>query len=92
MSDILVGPGQLRNTADQIRQRAKTVQTAIDSVDASIKALGPSKFEGSRADTVRARYNRSREKFYNFKTMLDKFATVLQEAATRFEAADRASK
>jgi len=92
MSDILVGPGQLRTTADQIRQRAKTIQAAIDTVDSNIKALGPSKFEGNRADTVRARYNRDREKFYNFKPMLDQFANILQEAAARFEAADRANQ
>ena len=89
MSDILVGPPQLRSTADQIQQRAKTVQTAIDSVDATIKGLGPSKFEGSRADTLRARYNQSRQTFYNFKPILDKFAGVLLEAAARFEAADK---
>ena len=92
MSDILVGPGQLRTTADQIRQRAKAVQAAIDTVNSQIKALGPSKFEGSRADTIRARYSRNREKFFNFKPMLDKFATTLQEAAARFEAADRANQ
>lgn len=90
MSDILVRPPQLRAIADQIRQRARAVQAAIDAVDQQIKALGPSRFEGSRAERVRARYNRNRQKFYNFKILLDKFAATLDEAASRFEAADSA--
>jgi WXG100 family type VII secretion target len=89
MSEILITPSQIRATADQVRQHAKTVQTAIDAVDTAIKACGPSKFEGNRADTLRARYSRNRQKFYNFKPMLEKFATLLQEAANRFEAADK---
>lgn len=88
MSDILVTPPQLRLIADQIQQRAKTVQAAIDAVDNQIKALGPSRFEGIRADTVRARYNRNRQNFYNFKPILDRFAATLQEAAARFAGAD----
>jgi len=92
MSDILVGPPQLRATADQIQQHAKSVQAAIDSVDSTIKALGPSNFEGSRADALRAGYNRARPSFYNFKPILDKFAAVLLDAAARFEAADKANQ
>jgi WXG100 family type VII secretion target len=92
MSDILLRPPQLRTIADQIRQHAKTVQQAIDAVDAKIKSLGPNRFEGIRADALRAHYKSNRDKFYNFKKILDNFAAELEASAIRFETADKTGK
>lgn len=92
MSDILVKPPQLREAANQIRQHARTIQASIDAVDADIKAIGPDRFEGVSADTIRNRYNRLRDRIYKFKPLLEAFGRDLDETAARFEAADRAGK
>ena len=88
MSEILVKPPELRVTATDLRKAAKTIQTAVDSVDSTIKQLGPSRFQGVRADTLRAHYNKLRDAIYRFKPLIDAFATDLDNAASRFEAAD----
>ena len=89
MSDILVSPPMVRDTANQIRQRAKAIQASIDRVDQDIKAIGPARFEGFRADTIRNRYNRLRERIYQFRPLLEAFARELDQTAQRFEAADK---
>ena len=89
MADILVKPPELRLTATDLRKSAKNIQNAVDSVDAAIKQLGPSRFEGARADASRARYNRLRDAIYRFKPLIDTFATDLDDSAARFSAADK---
>ena len=90
MTDILVKPPELRLTATDLRKSAKNIQNAIDSVDSDIKQLGPSRFEGARADALRARYNRVREAIFRFKPLIDTFAAELDDTAARFSAADKA--
>ena len=90
MAEILVKPTDLSHTASEIRTHAKRLQAAIDAVDADIRALGPGSFEGARADALRARYGKIREKIYQFKPLIEHFAKDLDEAATRFSAADKA--
>jgi WXG100 family type VII secretion target len=90
MAEILVKPPELRLTAADLRRAAKAIQTAVDSVDSSIKQLGPSRFEGSRADTLRAHYNKLRDAIYRFKPLIDAFANDLDNSAARFESADKA--
>ena len=86
-----IHPKYLRATAIQLRSEAKRIQACIEEVDSIIKALGTSVFEGNRADTLRRRYSRQRQSFYNFKPFLEKFAVELDDTATRFEGADRIS-
>jgi WXG100 family type VII secretion target len=88
MAEILVKPPELRDTAAQIREHAKKLQTALDAVEAEMRALGPGTFEGVRADNLRARYNKVRERIFQFKPLLDRFANDLGQAADRFQAAD----
>ena len=92
MTGILVKPPQLRMTASDLHKSAKTIQNAVDSVDSSIKQLGPSRFEGSRAEGLRTRYNRLRDAINGFKPLIDAFAIELDNTAARFEAADNAGK
>lgn len=89
MAEILVKPPVLRVTATDLRKAAKIIQTAVDSVDSTIKQLGPSRFEGVRADTLRSRYNKLRDAIYRFKPLIDHFANDLDKSAATFEAADR---
>ncbi len=91
MSDqgILIKPPQLRKTAAQLFQSAKTIQACVDSIDQQIQALGPARFSGVSADEIRQRYYRLREKVYSFKPLVDSYAKELEAAATRFEQADR---
>lgn len=89
MTEILVKPADLKLSATDVRKSANTIQHAVDQVDAAIKELGPTRFEGVRADTLRGNYQRLRDKIYGFKPLIDAFATELEQAASRFEAADR---
>ena len=89
MNDIKVIPADLTHTASDVRNHAKRLQAAIDAVDADMRALGTDNFEGVRADTLRGRYNKIREKIYQFKPLIEHFAKDLDEAAARFSAADK---
>ena len=89
MAEILVKPPELQAAAVDLHKDAANIQACIDTVDATIKALGPSVFEGVRADTVRNRYNKMRDRFYSFKPLIDAFANDLEQAALRFQAADK---
>ncbi|MCC6500907.1 MAG: WXG100 family type VII secretion target [Anaerolineales bacterium] len=89
MAEILVKPAELKQTSTDLRKAASVIQNAVEQVDTAIKSLGPSRFEGNRADTLRANYQRLRDKIYSFKPLIDAFANELDQAASRFEAADR---
>lgn len=86
---VEIHPKTLRSTAIQLKNEAKRIQMSIDMVDSIIKALGPSVFEGNRADTLRSRYNQMRESLYSFKPFIERFSVELDDTATRFEIADR---
>ena len=88
MSDnngILVKPPQLRKSAAQLFQSAKTIQSCVNAVDQQIQALGPTVFEGRSADEIRTRYQRLREKVFSFKPLVDSFGKNLEGAAARFK-------
>lgn len=85
-----IHPKQLRTTSSQLRADAKKIQGCIDEVDSIIKSLGSNVFEGNRAQSVRNRYSRLRDSFYNFRPFIEKFGIELDETATRFEQADQA--
>lgn len=89
MAEILVKPAELKQSSTDLHKNARDIQTAVDNVDSAIKALGPSRFEGVRADALRTRYQQLRDRIYSFKPLIDAFANDLDQAATRFEAADR---
>ncbi len=89
MAEILVKPAELRQSSSDLRRAANAIQNAVDQVDAAINTLGPSSFEGNRADTLRANYQRLRDRIHNFKPLIDTFANDLDQAAIRFELADR---
>jgi len=90
MSDILVKPPQLLNSASIMHQSANTIQACVDAIDQQIQALGPSRFQGVSADVFRATYAKLRERVYSFKPTVDAFAGELEAAAARFQAADKA--
>jgi WXG100 family type VII secretion target len=90
MVEILVKPPELKAAANDLRAHAKRLQAAIDAVDADMRSLGPGVFEGERADALRTRYNKIRDKIYKFKPLIDHFAKDLDEAATTFTNADNA--
>lgn len=90
MAEILVKPAELRQSSADIMKNARDIQAAVDQVDAAIRSLGPSRFEGVRADTLRSHYQKLRDRIYGFKPLIDAFGKDLEQAASRFEAADRA--
>lgn len=89
MAEILVKPVELKSISNDLRKNAADIQTAVDAVDSIIKSLGPSRFEGARADALRNRYSKIREQIYSFKPLVTKFAVELDQAANRFSAADK---
>jgi len=89
MAEILVKPPELRQAANDLRAHAKRMQAALDAVDTDMRSLAGN-FEGMRAEALQTRYNKIREQIYQFKPLIDHFAKDLDEAATRFQAADRA--
>lgn len=88
MVEILVRPPELSQAAEDIRNYAKRLQTALDAVDSDMRSL-IGKFEGQRAEALQSRYNKIREQIYRFKPLVDHFAKDLDESAARFTAADR---
>lgn len=90
MAEILVKPSDLTTTASEICSHAKRLQAALDAADAEMRVLGPGNFEGDRADALRARYNKIRERIYQFKPLIELFAKDLDEASARFSAVDKA--
>ena len=89
MADILVKPPEIKMAANDLRKDAADIQRCVDNVDGIIKGLGPSRFEGTRADNLRQRYSRLRDQIYSFKPLIDKFAREFDDAADRFTAADK---
>lgn len=87
MAEIRVEPLKLEQAANELRNHAKRLQTALDAVDAEIRSL-PSKFKGQRAEALQSRYNKIREQIYRFKPLIDHFAKDLDESALRFRGAD----
>lgn len=89
MAEILVKPAELKSAANDLKKNAADIQRCVEAVDAIINTLGPSRFEGARADALRGRYQRLREQIYSFKPLVTRFAMELDEAAARFSAADK---
>lgn len=89
MAEILVRPPELQQAANDLRAHVKRLQASLDAVDAEIRSLSGN-FEGMRAEALQARYNKIRDQIYRFKPLIDHFAKDLDEAASRFAAADRA--
>lgn len=87
-SGILIKPEQLSNAAQVLRESAKKVQASIDEVDEQFQSLGPTRFEGVSADTIRARYAKRREKFYQFKPFIESFVRKLESIAADFTKVD----
>ena len=89
MAQIQVRPQDLMSKASQIRDHAKKIQAAIDSVDGDIKALNTSQFEGHRATELRSRYQKYHDYLNAFRPMIERFANELDLAAAKFKAADQ---
>lgn len=90
MAEILVKPIDLLNAANDLRAHAKKMQEALNAVNNEIQSLGIGRFEGERANSLRARYNRIQEQINRVKPLIDHFAQDLEDASARFRAADRA--
>lgn len=88
-SGIIIKPEDLIAAANVLRESSKMVQTAIDEVDQQIQALGPTRFQGVSADTIRGKYAKMRDQFYGFKPFIDQFANKMDSIAVDFKAVDQ---
>lgn len=89
MSGIEVNPAQLQQIAQDIETCATTIQAAIDEIDAELKRMNETVFEGQRAEALRARYLAQQATLEEFAPMLRQFGALLDGAAEAFIEADR---
>lgn len=90
MTDILVKPDQLHQTANHLRERAKATQAAMERIEQIFGELPPERFSGHTSFFVRSQYNRRRETLQNSQKVTLRFAQALDQIADRFSGADRA--
>jgi uncharacterized protein YukE len=87
-AQILVKPTELRSSAVYIRQRTKSIQQSLNTVDRIIRSIDPSVFDGNRAASLRNRYSALRDKILRWPVILEQFSTDLENAADLFKKAD----
>jgi len=85
---ILVTPPELRSKAQQLRDHAKAILSAVESTDQQLATLNNDQFSGERADQLRSRYHSNRELLLAFDDKIIVFANQLDGAANSFEEAD----
>ncbi|MCC6261729.1 MAG: WXG100 family type VII secretion target [Anaerolineales bacterium] len=88
MSDILIRPQELRQTAEQLQAYAKKIDAALQAIDNDMLSLKRDNFLGNRANAVQAHYAPKREALLKAKEIVSHFAEDLRNTATRFEQAD----
>jgi uncharacterized protein YukE len=89
MTDILVRPQELRQTAQQLRASANRIASAMNAVDSNVQAMNRQFFSGNRAVLVQANYYKQRDGLLTAKNLVVRFANDLQIAADKFETVDR---
>lgn len=90
MTDILVRPQELRQTAQQLRASAKKISDATGSVGKVVLGSALSLvFSGNRASALMQRYRAKEGELAAFDDLVVKFANDLEQAANRFEQADK---
>lgn len=90
MTDILVRPQELRQTAQQLRASAKKISGATGGVGKVV--LGSALrlvFSGNRAQKLVKRYMSTASDLAQFDNLILYFANQLEDVANRFEQADR---
>lgn len=91
MTDILVRPQELRQTAQQLRASAKKISGATGDVGKIV--LGSALrlvFTGNRASALMKRYLSKAGELAAFDDLVLKFANDLEQIANKFEQADKA--
>lgn len=89
MSDILIRPQELRQTADQLQATARKIDAALQAIDNDMLSLKRDNFLGNRANAVQAHYAPKREALLKAKEIASHFSEDLRDTATRFEQADK---
>jgi len=89
MVDILVHPVELRQTASQLRDSAKKIGQALQTIDSDIQSLKGDKFLGNRANVVQSHYQAKRDALQKAANLVTLFAKDLETAANVFEQADK---
>ncbi len=90
MTDILVKPQELRQTAEQLHASAKKISGATGSIGKIV--LGSALrlvFTGNRASALMKRYLSKAGELAAFDDLVVKFASDLEQAANRFEQMDK---
>jgi len=89
MASILIQPAQLRSTAQTLRQKASTINTALNSVENLMAELNSYSFAGNRAAAVRSRFSQIQGQLISSSALVTQFAQELEVSADVFEKADQ---
>jgi len=89
MSQILIRPQELHQTAEQLQADAKKIDVALQAIDNDILSLKRDNFLGNRANAVQVHYAPKREALLKAKEIILHFVEDLKNTASRFEMADR---
>lgn len=89
MSDILVKPPELRNTALTLRDSSKQIHAALQNVDHLMRELDVFRFSGQQAASIRGSYARQRDGLLHLEARVIQMADQLDHLADSFEDADK---
>jgi uncharacterized protein YukE len=92
MTIILIKPNQLHSMAQSLIQKAKSIQNAINAVEKDINDLNSIVYAGNRASSLKSHYARVRNELLSSSTLIEKFASELENTAKLFEKADGGSQ
>ncbi|HEX2956531.1 MAG TPA: WXG100 family type VII secretion target [Chitinispirillaceae bacterium] len=92
MTNILVRPPELRQTAEQLRSCAQKIGQALQALDKDIHTLQDDRFLGNRASTLQSHYQSRRDALQKAKELVLQFAIDLETAANVFEQADKSGR
>lgn len=93
MTDILVKPRELRQTAEDIRTRAKKIEQATEAVSGVVLGAGfRLVLSGNRADKLFSRFRQTKGTLETFDDLVIRFVEELREIADRFALADQVKK
>ena len=88
MSDILIVPKYLRQTARNLRASSWRIEAALEFVDGQMRQLEPDRFEGNRADSIREYYRPVYGSLHNSINRVLVMAQQLEDIASEFEKTD----
>ena len=88
MDGMQVNSVELRNASASLRENVNNMQTTLDEATQTINGTAAS-WESAAAENLRLRYDGLSQKFQDFYTAINNYATFLDNTAASYESADK---